>query len=147
LPKLPEWKKQADEYSKQAKSYREKGMEEQARDCEERAQNLYCTKDLSTLVAFFGTKDVFVRPPKSDTEKHNEAMAAHSKFKVPGSDFLTLLEVWRAFEDENFNLKYDKNKFHNWARKNYLRAGSIEEAAKIRYQLFDILSKKGIARE
>ncbi|MDO8558435.1 MAG: ATP-dependent RNA helicase [bacterium] len=91
-----------------------------------------CVKDVSTIAAFLSVRSIFVRPK----EKEVEADAAHYRLKVPSSDALTFLKVWRAYEQAGFS--------SSWCFGNFLNAKALQEVVKIRTQLFEILSREGM---
>jgi ATP-dependent helicase HrpA len=68
--------------------------------------------------------------------KESEADLAHSRFKVPESDFLTLLKIWRQYDTI-----YDSD---SWARANFLNSKTLAEVRQVRYQLFRVLRRNGI---
>lgn len=96
------------------------------------AQKHNCVETICTIAAFLGNKSVFVRPK----EKTEEADEAHRKFKIPTSDFLTLLKVWEDYEAHDYN--------DTWARENFLNSKVLREVQNIRYQLFRVLHRNGI---
>lgn len=94
-----------------------------------------CVEQVCTIAAFLGGRYVFNRP----RDKQSEADMAHGQFKVEGSDFLTLLNVWRQAEEKKFN--------ESWARDNFLSIRVLKEAREIRNQLFRALKRNGIRAE
>lgn len=91
-----------------------------------------CVETICTIAAFTSGRSVFVRPK----EKEWEADSAHRQFKVPESDFLTLLKVWEAYEKSNYS--------DRWARDNFLHGKALDEVRSVRYQLFQALRRNGI---
>lgn len=91
-----------------------------------------CTEQVCTIAAFLGGRSVFSRP----REREREADAAHSQFQVQGSDFLTVLNVWKQYEGQRFN--------ERWARDNFLNAKTLGEVREVRNQLFRALKRNGI---
>ena len=96
------------------------------------AEKHKCVEDICTVASFFGGRSVFVRPQ----EKEGEAEAAHRRFKVPESDFLTLLKVWQEYQANDYSDK--------WAQDNFLRSKTLGEVRQVRYQLFRALGRHGI---
>jgi len=114
------------------------GQEEIERTIKEiEARNLENTVclPLCKIVSFFGLRSVFVRPKG----KEIEADLAHQKFKVPGSDFLTLLKVWENYQQTGYSNK--------WAQENFLHWRTLKEAREIQFQLLRILGHNGIEIE
>ena len=91
------------------------------------AEKYGCTGSICTIVAMIGEKSVFTRPSKLEVE----ADMAHQNFKIPGSDFLTLLNVWDKWVENGFN--------HIWAKNNFLSSRQLSEAGEVRSQLMDKL--------
>lgn len=61
-------------------------------------------KDLTTITAFLSAgKSVFVRP----RQEAGEADMAHDKFKVEGSDYLTMLNVWKKYKNARKFIEID----------------------------------------
>jgi HrpA-like RNA helicase len=66
-----------------------------------------CVETICTIASFLGCRSVFVRPKG----KEAEADEAHRRFKVPESDFLTLLKIWQEYEANHYK--------DSWARDNF----------------------------
>ncbi len=96
------------------------------------AEKYNCVREVCKVVSFLGLRSVFVRPKG----KEMEADLTHRKFKVPGSDFLTLLKVWESYENSNYS--------NEWARENFLHWRTLKEAKDVQCQLFRILRCNGI---
>ena len=96
------------------------------------AQKYGCVSAICTIAAFLGNRSVFVRPKG----KESEADRIHKNFRVPKSDFLTLLKVWHEYEANHFQ--------DTWARANFLNSKVLNEVRQIRYQLFNILRRNKI---
>ena len=91
-----------------------------------------CVETICTIVSFLGGRSVFVRP----RGKEYEADEAHYRFRVPESDFLSLLKVWQEYEANHYS--------NSWARENFLHSKVLNEARQVRYQLFRALRRNGI---
>lgn len=98
------------------------------------AQKTNCVNAICTVCAFIGLPSVFQRPK----DRAHLADAAHGTFCVRGSDFLTLLKVWEAYE------KLDRKARFSWARDNFLNIRVLEDVQEIRFQLFQTLKQAGI---
>lgn len=96
------------------------------------AKKYKCVEAICIIASFLGGRSVFVRPKG----KESEADAAHRRFKVPESDFLTLLKVWQEYEANDFR--------DSWARENFLHSKMLAEVRQVRYQLFRILRRNNI---
>lgn len=96
------------------------------------AEKYGCVEAVCTIASFLGGKSVFSRP----NEKKFDADAAHAKFRNSASDFLTLLNVWQAYEASDYR--------DGWARDNFLNSKTLAEVRQVRYQLLRALRRNGI---
>ena len=87
------------------------------------------TNEVSTIMAFLSTRNVFVRPKW----KEYYADESHKQFKDDESDFITFLNVWNAYQLNN----WDKS----WCNDNYINHKVIQEVQQVRYQLLSVLRK------
>ena len=93
--------------------------------------------ELLVLVAALSIADVRERP----LDQQQAADQAHAEFVVPGSDFLTLLKLWRWWQDtraENSRSQADKQ-----ARKRFLNAQRLHEWGQLHAQLLGIAREEG----
>ncbi len=88
-----------------------------------------------TITAFLSGKNVFVRPK----EKARQADEVHEQFEDNDSDFITFLNVWKAYEKSNYS--------YRWAVDNFLNPKVLNEIKEIRLQLLRILRKNNIKAE
>ncbi len=91
-----------------------------------------CVDAVTTIASFLGQRNVLVRP----RNKQYEADEAHRKFKVAGSDFLTLLKVWQDYQN-NYNNP-------NFCHDNFLNQKVLKEVSTVRHQLLRILRRNKI---
>lgn len=96
------------------------------------AEKYGCTESICTIVAMIGEKSIFVRPKDLEVE----ADMAHERFKIPDSDFITLLNVWEKWKENGFDYK--------WTKDNFLNFRQLSEAREVRYQLMRKLGSLGI---
>jgi len=118
-----------------------------------------CVEEIATIVSFLGGRPVFIRPEKLEYE----ADSKHRAFKDRNSDFLTLLNVWRGYEEKvreyeekvrewnKQSIEYKKKNPYPigvevWVRNNFLNIKVLNEVKDVREQLFRILEKNGIKR-
>jgi len=92
------------------------------------AKEYNCTETVATICAMMTDRPVMSARFTSDIA----AFEAYRRFQVPGSDFLTLLNVWRAFAKNDYSAR--------WAINNHLDSQSLEEARQTRTQLLGILN-------
>lgn len=98
------------------------------------AERLGCVEPVVTIAAMISTRNVFYRP--KDEEEQRLADMMHSRFKNSASDVLSLLQVWREYEQSG--------KSGRWCHDNFLRFKALIEADKIRTQILQILDRLGM---
>ncbi len=99
-----------------------------------------CTETISTILGFRGGKDVFL----TGREGENNAKKAHEKFVNQDSDFITVLNAWRAYqkllkEADDFDDIKKNEKIDQWCQNNYIDRKKLEEAGEYRKELLDKL--------
>lgn len=100
--------------------------------------DINCINEICIIAAFLDGKNVFVRP--SDLDLQKEADNFHEQFKKDkDSDFVVILNVWKAYVNSGYNPE--------WAKKNYLNEKVLEEAKNVRLDLLDVLKGQGITIE
>lgn len=94
-----------------------------------------CLNEVCILASFLDGKSVFVRP--SDPLLARKADSLHAQFKNnKESDFLVFLNVWQGYVQSGYSAE--------WAQENYLNEKVLDEAVKVREELLDVLSSRGI---
>eukprot|EP00405_Crypthecodinium_cohnii_P043093 CAMPEP_0206560412 /NCGR_PEP_ID=MMETSP0325_2-20121206/20997_1 /ASSEMBLY_ACC=CAM_ASM_000347 /TAXON_ID=2866 /ORGANISM="Crypthecodinium cohnii, Strain Seligo" /LENGTH=1039 /DNA_ID=CAMNT_0054062145 /DNA_START=73 /DNA_END=3188 /DNA_ORIENTATION=+ len=89
-----------------------------------------CVDEMVTICGMLGVDNaVFYRPKDKGLHADN----ARKNFHKPGGDHMTLLNVYKQWEDTGFSL--------NWCMENYLQNRSLKRARDIREQLVDMLEK------
>lgn len=97
--------------------------------------NSNCLNEICILASFLDGKSVFVRP--SEPLLARKADSLHAQFKNnKESDFLVFLNVWQGYVQSGYSSE--------WAQANYLNEKVLEEAVKVRQELLDVLSSRGI---
>lgn len=91
-----------------------------------------CSEEMVTIVSMLSVPQVFYRPK----ERLKESDLARSRFFVPESDHLTLLNVYSQWKSNRFS--------HRWCSKNFLQFKSLQRAREIRDQFIKIMKKQGI---
>jgi len=86
-----------------------------------------CTKEIATIVAMLQVENIFAQG-KSDKVK-----VLKRQFEVEEGDFLTLLNVFYAFEKQGLSKK--------WCNANALRYKALKRAGELREQLFKVLRR------
>ena len=96
-----------------------------------------CSGDIATIAAFLAEKSVFVIP----RDKRDEARDAHRQFQDPKSDFLSILNVWNAYNTHR-DKKYKER--DEWARNNFLSMQVLQRVKDTRSQFLSILKRAHI---
>jgi ATP-dependent helicase HrpA len=76
-------------------------------------------------------------PRERPLEKEKEADLAHQKFKVEGSDFLTLLKIWTDFDDKYE--KWSQGAMRRFCREHYMSYQRLREWREIHQQIGGVL--------
>jgi len=98
--------------------------------CMMAAEKYKCVDEVITICGMLGVDNaVFYRPK----EKGLHADNARKNFHKVGGDHLTLLNVYKQWEETGFSL--------NWCMENYLQNRSLKRARDIREQLVEMLEK------
>jgi ATP-dependent helicase HrpA len=85
------------------------------------AQDAHCLHDVLVIASALSVQDPRVRPH----EKRDAADQAHARFKVQGSDFLTLRAIWDFYHEEHKTTS--RRKIAKECEKLYLSARRIDE--------------------
>ncbi|MFP4276968.1 MAG: ATP-dependent RNA helicase HrpA [Wenzhouxiangella sp.] len=93
--------------------------------------------ELLILVAGLSIADVRERP----LDQQQAADSAHAEFAVPGSDFLTLLKLWRWWQATR--AEYSRSQADKQARKRFLNAQRLHEWGQLHGQLLGLAREEG----
>ncbi|HET6586737.1 MAG TPA: ATP-dependent RNA helicase HrpA [Oleiagrimonas sp.] len=93
------------------------------------AQKLGVLADVLVIVAFLSVQDPRERPP----EARQQADAAHREFADPHSDFVGVLNLWRAWTDAHDELT--QSKLRDWCRKHFVGYLRMREWREVHRQL------------
>ncbi|OKL61305.1 Pre-mRNA-splicing factor ATP-dependent RNA helicase prp22 [Talaromyces atroroseus] len=89
-----------------------------------------CSEEMLSIVAMLsGAQTVFYRPK----EKQQQADQKKAKFHDPHGDHLTLLNVYNAWKQSNFN--------NAWCFENYIQARQMRRVQDVRKQLIQIMDR------
>lgn len=88
-----------------------------------------CSDEILTIVAMLSVQTVFYRPK----EKQQQADQKKAKFHDPHGDHLTLLNVYNAWKQSNYN--------NAWCFENFIQARSMRRAQEVRKQLVGIMDR------
>jgi len=101
---------------------------------------LGCLDDITVIAAALSIQDARERP--SDKEK--EADAAHAAFSDPLSDFITLVNIWRAYH-RHWEKVGTGNQVKKWCVANYLSYKRMREWRDLNQQLRQISKEHRLA--
>eukprot|EP00913_Durusdinium_trenchii_P020973 g19708.t1 len=94
------------------------------------ADKYKCVDEVVTICSMLGVDGAIFYRPK---DKGLHADNARKNFHKPGGDHMTMLHVYKQWEETGFSL--------NWCMENYLQNRSLKRARDIREQLVDMLEK------
>ncbi|MFO7749068.1 MAG: ATP-dependent RNA helicase HrpA [Desulfobacteraceae bacterium] len=103
------------------------------------ADHRNCLEQALVIVSALSIADPRQRP--HDTAQ--QADQKHARFKDTRSDFVTLLNIWEAFETAETSLK-TRGKVRSFCRENFLSFKRMREWKDIRYQIRSVLKEHGI---
>ncbi|KAF9432842.1 DEAH-box ATP-dependent RNA helicase prp22 [Entomortierella beljakovae] len=92
------------------------------------ARKIGCLDSVLTIVAILSVEEPFYTPKKE--EEYELASVAHLNFFHQSGDHVTLLNVYKAWQDTDYSKE--------WCHKNYLNIRQLRLAKSIRSQLKDI---------
>ncbi len=97
------------------------------------AQEQVCLKEVSIIVAALSIQD----PREKPADKMQQADAKHIVFRHPESDFLTLLNVWNTFGEQQ--KKLSNNKLRKYCSDNFLSYMRMREWHDNHSQILQVL--------
>ena len=100
-----------------------------------------CLSDVTIIIAALSIRDPRDRP----LDKAQQADQAHAVFKDPQSDFITLLNIWNAFNQELAKGGRRLALMRQFCKTRYLSFLRMREWQDIHGQLKDILKEQGLA--
>jgi ATP-dependent helicase HrpA len=97
-----------------------------------------CLDDVLVIAAALSVQDPRDRP----MDKQDQADAAHGRFRDEGSDFVSLLKLWRFFQKQQDHLSHSK--FRRMCRENFLSYTRLREWQDIHQQLHATVRELGV---
>ena len=91
------------------------------------------TSEIAIIVAALGVPDPRDRP----ADKQTQADQKHAPFRDPKSDFITLLNLWRAYSEQRQQLS--RAKLRSWCRDSFLSYIRLSEWHDIHGQILEVL--------
>ena len=99
-----------------------------------------CVDEICTTAAIPSLKRVLFR----NEEVKYDADIAHARFKDPESDFITSLNIWKAYEEQGLQCNWNYREMRDWCKENFLNSKALDEARKVRQELFRVLRRNKI---
>ncbi|OZB59775.1 MAG: ATP-dependent RNA helicase HrpA [Lysobacterales bacterium 14-68-21] len=103
------------------------------------ARRLGCLRELLTVVSFLSIQDPRERP----ADARQQADAAHAVFADPKSDFLGVLNLWRAYHAASEELT--QSKLRDWCSRHFLSFLRMREWRELHRQLLLVVDEMGWA--
>ncbi len=101
------------------------------------ARRLGCLRELLTVVSFLSIQDPRERP----ADARGQADAAHAVFADPKSDFLGVLNLWRAYHEASEELTHSK--LRDWCSRHFLSFLRMREWRELHRQLLLVVDELG----
>jgi len=100
------------------------------------SDELGCAESAVTLVSLMSSEGIWYRPSRSNEDEVRRAHHVQSQFMDPLGDHITMLNVYRRWEENGSS--------PDWCKKNYLHHRALRQARDIRVQLCEQLEKSGM---
>jgi len=100
-------------------------------------EKLHSLRELVTIVAFLSIQDPRERP----ADARQQADTAHALFADPKSDFIGVLNLWRAYHEAHEELT--QSKLRDWCSRHYLSFMRMREWRELHRQLLLVVAELG----
>jgi ATP-dependent helicase HrpA len=100
-------------------------------------EKLHALRELLTIVSFLSIQDPRERPG----DARQQADAAHAVFADPKSDFVGVLNLWRAYHDAHEELT--QSKLRDWCSRHFLSFMRMREWRELHRQLLVVVGELG----
>jgi ATP-dependent helicase HrpA len=100
-------------------------------------EKLHALRELLTIVSFLSIQDPRERPG----DARQQADAAHAVFADPKSDFVGVLNLWRAYHDAHEELT--QSKLRDWCSRHFLSFMRMREWRELHRQLLLVVQELG----
>ena len=100
-------------------------------------EKLHSLREVLTIVSFLSVQDPRERP----SDARQQADAAHAAFADPKSDFVSVLNLWRAYHDAHEELT--QSKLRDWCSRNFLSFMRMREWRELHRQLLLVVQELG----
>ncbi|TAL83264.1 MAG: ATP-dependent RNA helicase HrpA [Rhodanobacter sp.] len=101
------------------------------------AEQRQSLREVLTIVSFLSVQDPRERPP----DARQQADAAHAQFADPTSDFIGVLNLWRAYHDAHEELT--QSKLRDWCSRHFLSFMRLREWRELHRQLLLVVHELG----
>jgi len=98
-----------------------------------------CVPEIAVIAAALSIQDPRERP----AEKTQEADRVHKTFDDPGSDFITLLNIWHRYHAHRQKVN-SSNQMKRYCREHYLSFKRMREWRDIHSQIIAVLEEQGV---
>lgn len=103
------------------------------------ASHLGCVAEMLILTAFLASQDPRERPQDAQTQADQK----HAAFADSRSDFITVLNLWRAYRERTEALS--NSQFRKWCRENFLSYIRLREWQELHRQLSEASSELSLS--
>ena len=100
-------------------------------------EQLHALREMLTIVSFLSIQDPRERP----SDARQQADAAHAVFADPKSDFVGVLNLWRAYHDVHEELT--QSKLRDWCSRHFLSFMRMREWRELHRQLLVVVKELG----
>ncbi|GAB2534064.1 ATP-dependent RNA helicase HrpA [Rhodanobacter koreensis] len=100
-------------------------------------EKLHSLRELLTIVSFLSIQDPRERP----SDARQQADAAHAAFADPKSDFIGVLNLWKAYHDAHEELT--QSKLRDWCSRHFLSFMRMREWRELHRQLLLVVQELG----
>ena len=101
------------------------------------AEKLHSLREVLTIVSFLSVQDPRERP----ADARQQADAAHAVFAEPKSDFVGVMNLWRAYHDVHEELT--QSKLRDWCSRHFLSFMRMREWRELHRQLLLVVQELG----
>ncbi|MBB6241613.1 ATP-dependent helicase HrpA [Rhodanobacter sp. MP1X3] len=105
------------------------------------SEKLHSLREVLTIVSFLSVQDPRERP----ADARQQADAAHAVFADPKSDFVGVLNLWRAYHEVHEELT--QSKLRDWCSRHFLSFMRMREWRELHRQLLLVVQELGWTRD
>ncbi len=109
------------------------------------AERLGCVRDVLVIVAALSLQDPRERPGPDHPAERARADQLHARFRAEGSDFLTVLNLWRYVREQQRELS--GSAFRRMCKREFLHYLRVREWQELESQLRQVCKEMGLGLE